>query len=55
MTIQYTPIKEIIEKLYDQVKIRRKMITVGDLYPRIMQGQIEKILDAIKELEKPYK
>jgi len=57
MTIQYIPIQNLLEKLYDQIKIRRKMITddlIGNLYPRIMQGEIEKILEATKELQKPY-
>jgi hypothetical protein len=58
MTIQLKSIQQIIEELYGQVAIRRKIITdelIGDLYPRIVQGEIEKILDSAKDLERPNK
>jgi hypothetical protein len=45
----------MLEKIYEQIAIRRKMITddlVGNIYPRIIQGEIEKLLEASKELEK---
>ena len=57
MTTQLKTIQKIIEELYSQIAIRRKMITqelIGNLYPRIMQAEIEKILEATKELQKPY-
>ena len=55
MTIQYIPIKRIIEKLEDQISIRQKIINdelIGDLYPMIINNEIQKILNAIKKLNK---
>ena len=47
-------IKNIIEELYDQIAIRRKIIIddlIGDLYPKIMVDEITKILNAIEKLK----
>jgi len=54
MTTQLKSIKNIIEELYDQIAIRRKIIIddlIGDLYPKIMVDEITKILNAIEKLK----